>query len=94
MQLKQRIKKIEEAMALNNPESPTCICWGKHLHSAIAEAYNDDPNIKIEVYPAPDFEKGYCDKCRKPISKNEIRAAQHLIECYERQQINELEKLK
>lgn len=72
MQLKQRLKKIKEKLAVVNPEPEFCGCYEKHVKSLLESVYNDDPSIEIEVYTIPDMEKGFCDKCRKFISKKNI----------------------
>lgn len=82
MQLKQRIKKIEEMLSLNNTGTEFCGCWKKHWQSAIESAYNDDPTIKIEIYPMPDFEKGFCDRCKKIISKDDLAMHKNMEEIH------------
>ncbi len=82
MQLKQRIKKIEERLGVNNTDSKFCGCWKKHFISAVNAAYNENPDVEVEVYPLPDFEKGFCDKCKKPISSSDVEG-QEILKMYE-----------
>lgn len=82
MQVKQRIKKIEEKMSLANPVSIYCDCWKKHWHSEAESAYNENPEIKIEIYPAPDFEKGFCARCQKPIPNDDTEMHQNFVEIW------------
>lgn len=82
MNISTRLAKIEEKFNLNNTGSEFCGCWKKHWQSAIESAYNEDPNIKIEIYPKPDFEKGFCNRCKNPISSRDIEDNKNLEEIY------------
>jgi hypothetical protein len=79
MNILSRLTKIEEKVNSSNENSAGfCGCYKKHLLSVASDVYNDDPNIKIEIYPCPDLEKPICDMCNKRISKDDIEMAETL----------------
>jgi hypothetical protein len=82
MNISTRLAKIEEKLSLNNAGSEFCACYEKHWRSEIEAAYNDNADIEIEIYPKPDFEKGFCDRCKSPISSHDIEYNKNLEEIY------------
>jgi hypothetical protein len=86
MQLKRRIKKIEERLILNNPESKFCDCYEKFWQSELREKSDARENGReadySKLHPLPDFEKGFCERCKKPISSNDIEFAKRMIKIY------------
>ncbi len=82
MQLKQRIKKLEVKLNLNNIGSEFCDCYEKHWKSTLDSVYNDNPDIEIEIYPMPDFEKGFCGKCKKSFSSKDIEMNKNIEKIY------------
>lgn len=82
MQLKQRIKKFEEKLNLNNTGSEFCDCYEKHWESSLESVYNKNPDIEIEIYPMPNFEKGFCDKCNKSFSSKNIEMSKNVEKIY------------
>ncbi len=80
MQLRHRIKKIENRIIIDKPKY--CMCYEKHWRSAIESAYNDDPNAAIKMYPMPDIEKEFCDKCQKSFSSLDIQMHKNIQEIY------------
>ena len=86
MNIARRLKKIEEQISSNNPSAKYCDCWKKHLQSVFDSIDNETNGIgdtEVKLYPEPDFEKGYCDECRKPISKDDIQMAQDMSDIVE-----------
>jgi hypothetical protein len=86
MNILSRLKKMESR--INAEDSNFCGCYEKHWRSAIESAYNDNSDIEIEVYPMPDFEKGFCKKCNKPFSKGDIEMDKNIQEIYGEKAMN------
>lgn len=81
MQLKQRIKKIEDILNLNKSDSNYCECYKKYLSSVIESVYY--PEKEVKIYPMPDFEKGFCDICKKRFSENDKKLYGNIGRIYE-----------
>lgn len=88
MNITRRLAKIEEQVSANNPGAKYCDCWKKLLQSLFDVARNEEAGIETEIHPEPDFEKGFCDRCRKPISKDDIQMAQDMAEIVEQIEMN------
>lgn len=86
MRLNERIKKIEEKLALNNPAPKFCGCYEKHLRTVLKETYDAYAEGReadeSKFYPAPDFEKGYCDKCQNPIGERDDKLQKDFLKSY------------
>jgi hypothetical protein len=80
MNISRRLAKIEEKLIESNPGAKYCDCWKKHLQSVFDSISNEDAGIETEIHPEPDFEKGFCDRCRKPISKEDSVMAQDMAD--------------
>lgn len=78
MQLKQRIKKIEEQ--LNLQKAVYCECDDKYTHSLAESVYYPEKNIK--VLPCPSYEKGFCDKCKKSFNPATLQFLDHANKIY------------
>ena len=83
MNIKTRIKKIEEKLNFNSSDSEFCDCWQKHWQSALKEAYDAHENGRAKdtskIHPLPDYEKGYCDRCKKYISGIDIKMIARMV---------------
>ena len=78
MQMTRRLAKIEEQISLGSTAAKFCDCRKKQLQSLFDKTYNEEAGIETEIHPEPDFEKGFCDECRKPISKDDTQMAQDI----------------
>ena len=91
MNITRRLAKIEEQISLGSPGAKYCDCWKKHLQGffeAIGNEINGITDVEVKIHPEPDFEKGFCGKCRKPIPKDDIQMAQDMADIVE--QIEEI----
>jgi hypothetical protein len=70
MQLKQRIKKIEETFGVNNTGEKHCDCFEKSK-DLLEEWYNARQAGKEVDFPvtcdARNSENGICNSCKKPV---------------------------
>ena len=85
MQLKQRIKKIEGQMSVNNPSSEFCGCEDDEYWRALEEYYNARREGKEAIWAcnySPNLETKRCDYCQKSLSLAQIRYLECLMKQY------------
>jgi hypothetical protein len=72
MQLKQRLKKIEDRLIINNTGSEYCDCDKTEKYRRATEAFfnsiGTDNEIDWIVDYDPNLETGRCDFCKKKLS--------------------------
>jgi hypothetical protein len=82
MNISRRLTKIEEKLNVSNSGAKYCDCWKKHLDSIFDAIRNEEAGIETqtEIHPEPDFGKGFCARCIKPISKEDSVRAQDMAD--------------
>ena len=76
MNISRRLPKIEERLNVNKSSLDVCGCYIKFLlgsiYPHIEKPYNDYPNLK----------KRFCDTCKMPISKRDIKLENKILMIY------------
>lgn len=79
MNIRNRIKKIEETSKFKGGE--TCKCFDKHIQASISKVYGDDFNpagILTDSYELT----GICEKCNKPTSTITNNLVENIVKIY------------
>ncbi len=66
MQLRERVKKLEEKFNVNGPTN--CNCFQASFEAQINKAYGD-PYNENDILPIDFPLEGNCQRCNKPIGK-------------------------
>ena len=79
MNIKNRLKKIEETLALKNPTAKFCECFRKRFHANVRNVYDNEPFNEAE-FTVP--ETDYCHKCRKPVAQLDLDVIEKINRIY------------
>ena len=87
MQLKQRLKKIEDQLSANSSDSEFCECEKTEEYRRATEKFfnsiGTDNKIDWIVDYDPNLETGCCDFCKKRLSLAQIRFLENVMKQYE-----------
>ena len=86
MQLKQRLKKIEQSFNANNPADEFCQCENTEKYRRATEAFfnsiGTDNQIDWIVDYAPNLETRRCDYCKKRLSLAQTKFLESALKQY------------
>lgn len=88
MQLKQRLKKIEQSYNTNNPESEFCGCENTEEYRRAWEDFfnnidTDKEGAMRDVNYSPNLKTGCCEYCKKRLSFAQTKFLENVRKQYD-----------